>query len=221
MNYTIRGAGPAPAPDAEWSDADWAHAETLEIRHFRPEGSDHRPQTSAKLLYDASGIHGIFRVQDRYVRCVRTRYQGQIWKDSCVEFFAQPRPERGYFDFEFNCGGAILCYHIINPERTRGGFKEYIRVPAAIGRTIRARSSLPRRTDPEIAAPVLWTLRFFIPFALFEYSLGPLGPLPGQVWHGNLFKCAEETSHPHWASWSPVDQFNFHRPNCFGTIHFA
>ena len=81
-------------------------------------------------------------------------------------------------------------------------------------------ASLPQRVDPEITAPVQWTLRFFIPFTLFEHYLGPLGPIPGQAWRGNFFKCAEETSHPHWAAWAPVDEFNFHRPNCFGIISF-
>lgn len=221
MNYLVRAAGLAPAPDAEWSSPAWARAETLEIAHFRPESSGHHPRTSARMLYDAAGIHGLFRVEDRYVRCVRTHYLDEVWKDSCVEFFAQPKPDRGYINFEFNCGGAFLSSYITNAERTPDGFKEFTRIPAGIGQTIQARSSLPRRVDPEIATPVEWTLRFFIPFALFEHYVGPLGAMPGQAWRGNFFKCAEEISHPHWAAWSPVDEFNFHRPNCFGTIRFA
>ncbi len=221
MNYTIPLAGSAPSLDATWSDPAWACAETLEVQHFRLESSDHRPQTSARLLYDARGIYGIFRVQDRYVRCVRTQYLEKVWKDSCVEFYTLPRSDRGYFNFEFNCGGAFLCYYIVNPERTQDGFKEFTPVPVRLGQTIQARSSLPRRIDPEIKTPVLWALTFFIPFTLFEHYLGPLGPIAGQVWRGNFFKCADESSHPHWASWSALDEFNFHRPNCFGTIQFG
>ena len=206
---------------ADWADPIWTQAETLEVAHFRPEGSNHRPKTSARMLYDAKGLYGIFRVQDRYVRCLRTQYFDPVWKDSCVEFFAQPEPDRGYFNFEFNCGGAFLCMHITNPERTPDGFKEFVKVPAAIGQTIQVRSSLPQRIDPEIITPVVWTLSFFIPCTLFEHYLGPLGGLAGQVWRGNFFKCADESSHPHWASWSPVDEFNFHRPNCFGSMTFG
>src|ERR1051326_7186497 len=33
-----------------WSDPAWTVAETLEITHFRPESSSHRPRTFAKLL---------------------------------------------------------------------------------------------------------------------------------------------------------------------------
>ena len=221
MNYTIGRAGAAPQREAQWQDPVWEQAGTLEILHFRPESSDHHPVTSARLLYDERGIHGIFRVQDRYVRCLRTEYHDPVWKDSCVEFFAQPKPDRGYFNFEFNCGGAFLCCHITNPEREGDWFKEFVKVPAGIGQTIQAHSSLPPRIEPEITEPVVWTLSFFIPFALFEHYVGPLGALPGQVWRGNFFKCAEENSHPHWASWSPVDEFNFHRPSCFGSIRIA
>jgi hypothetical protein len=221
MNYTIGKAGSAPRLEAQWEDPGWAQAGTLEIQHFRPESSDHHPRTSARLLYDARGIYGTFRVQDRYVRCLRTQYHDAVWKDSCVEFFTQPKPERGYFNVEFNCGGAFLCCHITNPEREGDWFKEFVKVPAGIGQTIQAHSSLPARIEPEITEPVVWTLSFFIPFALFEHYVGPLGTLPGQVWRGNFFKCAEENSHPHWASWSPVDEFNFHRPNCFGALRYA
>jgi len=220
-HYLVRSTPVAPPLDAAWQDQLWARADTLEITHFRPEGSDHRPPTSARLLYDAQGVHGIFQVQDRYVRCVRTNYMDEVWKDSCVEFFAQPKPDRGYFNFEFNCGGAFLCCYIVNPERTPGGFKDFTKVPARIGQTIQVRSSLPPRNEPEIQEPTVWTLRFFIPFALFEHYLGALGEIKGQAWRGNFFKCGDEVSHPHWASWSPVDKFDFHRPQCFGTIRFS
>jgi hypothetical protein len=220
MNYVVHPATVPPTLNAGWQHQGWAEAETLEIDHFRPEGSDHHPRTFARLLYGAQGIHGIFQAHDRYVRSVRTQYFDEVWKDTCVEFFAQPKPSAGYFNFEFNSGGAFLCSYITNPERTPDGFKEFTKLPAAIGQTIQARSSLPQQIEPEIAEPLVWTLSFFIPFSLFEHYVGPLGKLAGQVWGGNFFKASVENSHPHWASWSPVDEFNFHRPNCFGTIQF-
>jgi len=75
---------------ADWDDPFWNTAETLEIANFRPEGSDHRPRTAARLLYDANGIHGIFKVYDRYARCLRTNYLDEVWKDSCVESLRNP-----------------------------------------------------------------------------------------------------------------------------------
>lgn len=220
MNYTIRKAPGAPVPWLDWEHPAWTVAEALELQHFRPEGSDHRPRTFARLLYDAKAIHGIFRVHDRYVRCVRTEYHSEVWKDSCVEFFAEPKPDRGYLNFEFNCGGAFLCSHIEDPTRTPDGFKKYTKVPLEIGRQIQVRSTMPPLVEPEIKEPTVWTLQFQIPFAVFEAYVGPLGGLSGQTWRGNFYKCADDCSHPHWASWSPVSELNFHLPRCFGNLQF-
>ncbi len=138
-----------------------------------------------------------------------------------MEFFVEPKPGRGYLNFEFNCGGAFLCSHITDPERSSGVFKQFTRVSAEIGRTVQVRSSLPRLIEKEFSEPIVWTLRFYIPLKLLEHYVGPVGELAGQVWRGNFFKCGEEISHPHWASWSPVDEFNFHLPGCFGSLRFA
>lgn len=221
QEYVVQQAQPAPPNEAGWDSPFWSAGETLKLEHFRPEGSDHRPATFARLLYDETGIHGIFQVHDRYVRCRRTNYLDEVWKDSCVEFFAQPKPGRGYLNFEFNCGGAFLCYHIVNPERTAHGFKEFTKVPAEIARSIQVWPSLSPHIEQEITEPIVWTLRFFIPFPLFEHYVGSLGKPAGQLWRGNFFKCADESSHPHWASWAAVDIFDFHRPSCFGRIRFA
>lgn len=103
MNYTVRTATATPKLGVDWQDPIWARAETLEIQHFRPERSDHHPRTFARLLHDADGIHGIFHVHDRYVRCARANYFDEVWKDSCVEFFAQPKPDRGYYNCVRRC----------------------------------------------------------------------------------------------------------------------
>jgi hypothetical protein len=154
------------------------------------------------------------------VRSVRTAYLDPVWKDSCVEFFVQPRSDRGYFNLEMNAGGAHLCYYVEDPTRTPEGLKKFTPLPAELGHVIQIRSSLPKTIDPEMAEVVRWELNFLIPWKVFESNTGPLGKINGQSWRGNFFKCAEEISHPHWASWSPVDELNFHLPRCFGTISF-
>jgi hypothetical protein len=220
MTYIIHKASGAVNLNSNWEDPCWFGAEMAGLKHFRPEGSDHRPQTFVRLLHDGRGIHGIFRVHDRYVRCVRTEYHSEVWKDSCVEFFAEPRSGRGYFNFEFNCGGAFLCSYVVDPTPAPGGFRQFTKLPAEIGRQIQTRPSLPRIVDPETSETVTWTLQFLIPLTLFEKYLGPLGDLSGQIWRGNFYKCADDTSHPHWGSWLAVDELNFHLPRCFGDLYF-
>jgi hypothetical protein len=222
MTYRLNFLTNPPPLNADWSDPAWRGTEELSIAHFRPESSSHRPQTFARLGYTAEGLHGIFLVRDRFVRCQRKHYFDEVWKDSCVEFFVEPKTSGGYFNFEFNCGGAFLCNYIT--DATRDPQTIWVasqKVPPDLGQLVQVKSSLPALIDPEITTPLDWSLQFFIPFALLEKFTGPLGDIRGQTWRGNFFKCAEEVSHPHWAAWSTVDEFNFHLPRCFGALQFA
>ncbi len=206
---------------AGWDDPAWAQASALEIAEFRPEGSDHRPRTRARLLHVSEGLAGIFRVEDRYVCCRHRRFQDPVCQDSCVEVFLQPRPGQGYFNFEMNCGGALLASLVTDHTRTAGGLAAFTRLRGEHGRQVAIHTTLPRYIDPELETPVDWELAFFIPLAVLEAYLGPLGPLPGQEWRANFYKCADRSSHPHWAAWSPVAALNFHLPDCFGRLRFA
>ncbi len=215
--YLVRFANQVPSFNADWNDPVWQQAQAAVVEHFRPESSPHRPRTQVRLLHDTASLQGIFQVEDRFVRCVRTRFMDEVWKDSCVEVFIQPKAGQGYFNFEFNCGGAFLCCHITDPTRVPGGFKAFVPVPEASA-AVRVATTLPPVTEPEQAGPLTWALQFVIPFQLLEKYTGPIAL--DTPWRGNFFKCSEENSHPHWASWSPVDEFNFHLPRCFGTFRF-
>lgn len=178
--------------------------------------------TQVKALYDASNLYVRFRVADRYVRCRHTQYNAMVCQDSCVELFVQPKRDHGYFNFEFNCGGALLLSYIEDPTRTPDGFLKFTRVPEHLGRQVSIRHSLPKVMEHEIADPVTWYVGCRIPLTLLEQYVGPLGALPGQTWRGNFYKCADESSHPHWGSWTPQGEpLNFHRPEIFGEWHFA
>jgi hypothetical protein len=219
--YLVRGVERPPALEAGWEDPAWSRAEPLEVAAFRPEGSDHRPRTRARLLHAPGGLAGIFRVEDRHVLCRHTRFQEPVYEDSCVEIFLQPRPDRGYLNFEMNCGGALLASHVTDPRRVPGGFAGFSPLREDEGRLVRVRSSLPSRIEPEVGGPVDWELAFFLPTPLLEGRVGRIGALAGQTWRANLFKCGDRTSHPHWAAWSPVDELNFHLPRCFGLLRFG
>ena len=201
-------------------DTHWNTAETLAINYFRPEGSGHCPATTLRLLHDNQSICGLFQVQDQFVRCTHAAYGDAVYRDSCVEFFVQPKAGLGYFNFEFNCGGAFLCNYITDPTRTPNGFKSFARLSGDDVKGVRVASSLPKIVEPEITEPVSWWLGFVIPVSVLEKFAGPTAPLSGQVWRANAYKCGDATSHVHWGAWSPVDACNFHLPRCFGELVF-
>ena len=183
---------------------------------------EHRPTTQVKLLFDDEYLYVFFRVQDRYVRAVAEGFQGRVWEDSCCEAFLQSREDGGYFNFEMNCGGTLLLYHIRDHRRTPEGFADFTPVAAEEAAKMRIYHSLPSRVDPEIQEPVEWYLEYGIPLSLFEAYIGEAPRPAGERWRGNFYKCGDETSHPHWACWSPIgEELNFHCPEHFGVLQFA
>lgn len=203
-----------------WDGPVWREAGSLSLECFRPEGSSHRPRASCKLLYNEQNIFGIYRVADQYVRCVHAGFQEDVWKDSCVEFFVQPKGAGGYFNFEFNCGGALLASYVTNPVRVNGRLQGCVPLTPNDDGQIRRIASLPSVVEPEIAQPLVWCLEFSLPFALLAKYAGPFGAVTGQIWRANFYKCGNETSHPHWLSWRPLAGRNFHDPSSFGQLVF-
>lgn len=221
--YTITPTRSTPALDGDWSGPAWGAVPVLAVSHFyeTPE-SGHRPKTEVKAVYDEKGIYIHFRVEDRYVRSIETEYHGKVWEDACVEFFVQPLPDRGYFNFEINCGGTMLLSYKEHPDWKGTPLREAGAVPWALAREVKIFHTMPEKVEPERAEAVTWQVEYFVPFSLFEAYLGPLGPVAGKEWRANFYKCAENNSHPHWASWSPIrGELNFHQPQYFAPIIFG
>lgn len=220
MSYLIKYARDVKL-DAPWDGAAWKTANIIDISLFLDRSTDHHPETKCKLLYNENGIYGLFQVKDRYVRSVFTEFQDSVCRDSCVEFFVEPAGGKGYLNFEFNCGGNMLVYQVMDATRTKNGFAAYYELTENDIAGMEQFTTMPPVVDPEITEPVTWRRGFFIPLSVFAKTTGPqLGRLSGQTWRANLYKCADATSHPHWASWQPLTAMNFHLPECFGEISF-
>jgi hypothetical protein len=216
----VHNAETLPPLNGDWDHPCWRASETILINHFRPESGDHRPTTEARIVFSHEGLHLIFRVQDQYVRCVQTALNGPVCTDSCVEFFVQPLEQKGYLNFELNCGGTLHASYIADPTRTDSGFADCSLLSEADAARVDIFHSMPSVVEPELRDPTTWVNQIFIPFALFSNCVGELGPIRGQTWRANFYKCGDKTSHPHWAAWSPVRELNFHDPECFGEIVF-
>ena len=219
MEYVITKATQRPSLKGSWNEPPWHPANVITLNNFLAASKSHHPRTEAKVVYQDEGLFVFFRVFDKHIRCVQTNYQDNVCTDSCVEFFVEPRAGAGYFNFEINCGGTLLLYYCTRPDPSVK--QVYNPVPWELGRQVIIYHSLPKVVDPEIEVDTEWRIEYFIPFTLFERYFGPLGPMPGQVWRANFYKCADQTSHPHWITWAPLGtEFNFHVPQYFAPIRF-
>ena len=148
MKYQIKPAAGAVDISAAWDSACWKDVEALRIVNAHIKSSHHHPKTELKLQYDENGIYGLFNVDDHYVRCIQTGFQGQVCRDSCVEFFFE-LPGAGYFNLEMNCGAGMLLYYIRDNSRVKGGFKDMVVLPDEDMKMLKKFHTMPDTVEPE------------------------------------------------------------------------
>jgi hypothetical protein len=218
LEYKVARLSKPLVIDANWDKPAWKKITPLTLGNHMGEPPAHRPKVLSKIAWNEQALYIIFRVEDRYVRAVAKKHQGYVYKDSCVELFFTPgsKPSGSYFNVEINCGGTMLFWW--HPENGPA-----IPVAAEDARQIKIAHSMPKIVDPEITTPTTWTLEYRLPFSVIrKYFPGATQPESGGSWKANLYKCADDTSHPHWLTWSFVDHPTpkFHVPQSFGTLRF-
>ncbi len=204
--------------DAKWDKPPWRLIEAESIRRFMGREPEHQPKTEFKIAYDNRALYLIFRVEDQYVRAIASCHQTAVCGDSCVEFFFTPGPDTapGYFNLEMNCGGTLLFRF----QRAPGA--GWVELPASAFHKMTIAHSLPAQVQPELQDPVTWTVEYRLPLDILTGYCQLVPPAPEVKWRSNFYKCADQTSHPHWLTWAPVlfPRPQFHLPEFFGILEF-
>jgi hypothetical protein len=213
--YRVARLKHAMKVDGKWDKPEWKHVQSTKIEHFIREVPNFVPQVEVKMMYDDNNLYLIFRVQDRYVRCISKDVNGPVWKDAAVEFFFSPdsAAPRNYFNLEMNSGGTPLLGFSIRGDK---------KPDADDAGTIEIAHSLPQIVDPEIKDPVTWTIECRIPLQTLEKYTHVVHPKKGVAWRANFCKIAENNSNPHHMTWAVIDapKPNFHMPQFFGLLQF-
>jgi hypothetical protein len=128
-----------------------------------------------------------------------------------VEFFVRQADNLNYTNFEFNCIGTCLA--------ARGSGRQ-TRVPLTPDEYKKIRRCATVKSGPfdEKKGIFEWELTVAIPFELMGLDASNL---PEKV-RANFYKCADETAHPHYVTWSPIHlpSPDYHCPEHFGEIRF-
>jgi hypothetical protein len=204
--------------DANWDKAQWKNVQPVDITNYMGDIPGFKPAAQAKMMYDDNNIYVIFHVNDRFVRCLTKDINGPVWEDGAVEFFFAPDSDKPllYFNLETNCGGTpLMHFNLVPRKESKSLSKEDIQ-------KIELAHTLPQIIDPEIKDPVTWTLEYRIPIAMLEKYSVITHPKSGVVWKANFYKIAENSTNPHYITWSVVenDKPDFHKPEFFGKIIF-
>ena len=218
MQYKLTQLQNEPPVTKDWDATVWNNIDPLVLTNYMGDKPEHFPDTQVKLAYDDNAIYVNFRVEDQYVKAIYNRNQDPVYKDSCVEFFFTPgeNVDSGYFNLEMNCGGTMLFHHQIVPR------KKAVKISETDIGQIEVIASLPEIVNPEISQKLYWQVSYRIPFSILKNYHEFSQPHPGTIWRANFYKCADETSHPHWLTWAPIDlpTPDFHRPEFFGELRF-
>ncbi len=204
--------------NAEWDKPEWKKVEALELNEYMGPDPQYDYKVMARLMYNDDFIYVIFKLEDKWVRCVTDSINGPVWEDSCVEFFFAPdtaHPMK-YFNLEINCAGTpLMHYNVI-------AGKEYVNIDPEDIYKIDIAPSMPGLVNPEMIGPVTWYLEYRIPIKILRKYSNVTGPEPGDQWRANFYKIAHKSSHPHYITWSPINRKtpDFHLPEYFGVIEF-
>ncbi len=177
----------------------------------RPAGS---PESQAELSFLKDELSVCLLAKERNPRCTVTELNGPVYRDSCLEFFFCPCPEKSpaYYNFELNAYGTL--YVGFSPDGTRATsapvdpFEYTGRIPTAA------------QIDSEQG---FWNVRFRIPYDFIRARTPGFLQSGQRYLTGNFYKCGDDTENPHYAVWNPIDSNvitkpDFHVIKYFGKI---
>ena len=172
----------------------------------------YRPEVKFRIAHTGTCILLHYVVNERTSRAAYGDDLGQVWTDSCVEFFSSPADDGYYYNLETNCIGTVLLCCGKNREGREAA-------PGRVLDSVKRYATLGRQTFDE--RPVgQWELSLVVPSSFwFKHDIKSLSGLEVTA---NFYKCGDELSTPHFLSWNPItiDRPDFHRPDFFGRVRF-
>ena len=182
----------------------------------------YKPTVEFRIGLFEDGLRLEWKVEEQTVRALQGVPGGEVYEDSCVEFFFQPSADDPhYYNFEWNAIGN-LCVS------WRTGRFDPEPAPAAVYGLVRAEASCGVTPFAERPADGPWMLKVCIPAEALWQGLGDVagrpaaGALRGRRAKANFYKCGDGLTVPHFVTWAPVatEKPDYHRPEYFKDIIF-
>ena len=197
------------------SDKYWEMIKPLKIEKYLWIDNGYRPHVEVKAAWSAANLYVYFKVHEKKI-CVRhTQYGSDVWKDSCVELFINPFPEKSneYINIEINAMGTMLA------AKGKDRYNRQLFPETAV-------SSF--EVVPSVTAPIdgyhgaeYWTLHYKIPLDFFETAYK--AHFTPKTAAANFYKCGDETEYVHYGVWNEIlsEVPDFHQPRFFGKLIFS
>lgn len=173
---------------------------------------NYQPKVRFRIGHTDNYILLKFNVAEKYIRAKETNTNGDVYKDSCVEFFIS-FDGKNYYNFEFNCIGTIHIGYGPNRNKRKP-------VPVRLAEIVETQSSLGNQAFEEKTGEFNWEMMIRIPIESFAFD--EIDSFNRLRTTANFYKCGDETTEPHFLTWNPIDTKNpdFHQPENFGKLVF-
>lgn len=173
------------------------------------EKDSYRPLTTVSVAHSADALFVRMQCREPDPRTTVRAWNGRVWTDSAMEFFLEPLPGRGYFNFEMNAAPALLL-HFGPPDTAARRPVEWNREEFAL----RSRRFVREGAD-------WWEVAVTVPFTMLAYYVPEFRAAAGTVFRANAYKCGDDCVEPHFGCLFPIDPQmiptpSFHRPEYFG-----
>ena len=168
------------------------------------------PEAAFRIAHTGEVILLHFRINEADIKAVCERDNGNVWEDSCVEFFISFR-EKEYYNIECNCIGKMLI--------GKGQGKEgRICLPDDLLKKVDRWSSLGDSQVENLSGD--WEVSLVMPKEIFYPDIS--NSFDKIKAKGNFYKCGDCLQTPHFLSWNPIQNEtpNFHLPRFFGELLF-
>ena len=173
----------------------------------------YKPDVKFRIAYCQDQIWLKYYVTEENILAKETKINGNVYKDSCVEFFISPDQNDTYYNFEFNCIGTP---HVGYGQK---GVSKSLIAPEIV-KLIKVKSSLGNQPFEEKTGGYQWEMMIIIPKECLANDKDIV--LKGLKANANFYKCGDDTSKPHFVTWNPVGTENpdYHQPAFFGEVFF-
>ena len=171
------------------------------------------PKVGFRMFHTGEKLYLRFEVEERYTQALVAEDNGEVWTDSCVEFFLS-LDDTGYYNFETSCNGRLLL--AFRKRKTEPTYAS-----PEVMRSVERWPSLGGECFAEREGDNPWTMTLAVPAsALFRHRLGSWCGVEARM---NLYKCGDKLTKPHFLSWKPIDAPapDFHLPQYFRTVQFS
>lgn len=191
----------------------WANLPAAVIENYPWDVNGYKPRAELRMYYTDTHFRLQFTAYEDEIKVVYKNMNEPVYKDSCVEFFFNPKPDtdKRYINIEMNAAGVPLIG--IRKQRNDG---QRINEPLEL---FNIYASVNNEGVERYRGPY-WTVEYTIPFSFIEKYYGHVDFKPGCRMTGNFYKCGDETRFAHYGSWNPIinEKPDFHLPEFFGDI---